>query len=329
MLMGMLIAGVVVAAVVAGAFAVLFPPLPRDLGGAANLDAEAERAAIPLAKDGALDAWLLAGTRPAVIVLFHGFGRTHHRAWRYAAFLRRLGVHLVTFDFRSARARGRRPTTLGVHEREDAAAVLDWVLGQPRFAGCRVAFHAESLGAAVALDLAARRPEVACVVADAAFANAWQALEDACELWARMPRQPSADILRSLGRAATGYDPGAFSPVEVAHGLADRPVFFIHGTRDDRIGTGQARELWRAAGAKDPLWIVSGAGHNEAWRHERARYERAVTAFFARALFGEGEGVPGGEWDATAVETPPAAAREAGAAGGLAAPRAALTGRRS
>jgi pimeloyl-ACP methyl ester carboxylesterase len=104
---------------------------------------------------------------------------------------------------------------------------------------------------------------------------------------------------------ATGFDPGAFSPVDVVHRLCDRPVFFIHGTRDDRIGTEQARVLWRAAGGKDPLWIVAGAGHNEAWRLESAHYERSVNAFFARALFGEGDGVPAGEW-----ETPAADGRE-------------------
>jgi fermentation-respiration switch protein FrsA (DUF1100 family) len=245
---------------------------------------------------------VIPGSRSAVIVLFHGFGRTHHRAWRYAAFLRRLGCPLVTFDFRSSRARGRKPTTLGTHECEDAAAVLDWMLRDPRFATCRIGFHGESLGAAVALDLAAARPEVVAVVADAAFASAWRALEDACERWARMPRQPSASILRSLGRAATGFDPGAFSPVEVVHRLCDRPVFFIHGTRDDRIGTDQARALWRAAGGKDPLWIVAGAGHNEAWRLEPAHYERSVSAFFARALFGEGDGVPAGEWETPAAD---------------------------
>ncbi len=292
-MLGGLALGAVMLAVGAAAILLgLYPPLPRDLGGARDLDGEAERVSIPVPGDGPLNAWVIRGTRDAVIVLFHGFGRTHHRGWRYAAFLRRLGVHIVAFDFRSSRARGRKPTTLGTHEREDADAMLDWVVKSPRFTGCRIGLHGESLGAAVALDLAARRREVAAVVADAAFATAWQALEDSCQRWARMPRQPSATILRSLGRAATGHDLGAFAPVEALHGLADRPVFFIHGTRDDRLSPEQSRALWRAAGAKGPLWIVGGAGHNEAWRHERVEYERRVSAFFAEALLEERSGAP-------------------------------------
>jgi pimeloyl-ACP methyl ester carboxylesterase len=281
------VAGLGLAAALGASVVALFPPLPRDLGGAPDLDAEAERVRIPVPGDGELNAWVIPGSRLAVIVLFHGFGRTHHRAWRYAGFLRHLGAHLVTVDFRSSRTWGRRPTTLGLHELEDAATVLDWVVRSPRFAGCSIGIHGESLGAAVALDLAARRPEVAAVVADAAFASASKAIEDSCERWARVPREPSATILRTLGRVVTGYDPGTFAPVEALSALANRPVFFIHGTRDDRVGTEQAWALWRAAGAKDRLWIVAGAGHNEAWRYERSEYERCVSAFFARGLLGD------------------------------------------
>lgn len=263
----------------------LFPPLPRDLGGAENLDRVAQRRRIPLAVDGALDAWWIAGTVPAVIVLFHGFGRTHHRCWRYASFLRRQGFHLVAVDFRSARGgRGRRPTTLGHHERRDVEAALDWVLAAPEFRGCRIGFFGESLGASVALQVAAARPEVAAIVSDGAFASSYLAMEDSCERWARVPRQPSASILRSVGHAFTGHDPGAITPIDDVPRLAGRPVFFIHALDDDRIGTDQAQALWRAAGGGHALWLIPGSGHNEGWLLRREEYERRVGEFFARHL---------------------------------------------
>lgn len=281
------IAGVIAAvAVLAGAGfgLVLFPPLPRDLGGAADLDREARRHHIPVEQDGVLDAWHLRGTLPAVIVLFHGFGRTHHRCWRYASFLRRQGYHLLAVDFRSARPRGRRPTTLGHHERRDVEIVLDWVLAQPELSGCRVGFFGESLGASVALQVAAARPEVAAIVADGAFARSITAMEDSIEGRARLPRHPSAAILRTMGHAVTGYDPGAIAPIDDAPRLRGRPVFFIHALEDDRISTAQARALWQAAGGDHPLWLIPGSGHNEGWLIRREEYERRVGEFFARHL---------------------------------------------
>jgi hypothetical protein len=274
------------------AVVVLYPPLPRDLGGAPDLDAMARRVRVPIPGDGFLDGWHLAGTVPAAVLIFHGYGRTHHRAWRYAAFLHAAGYHVFTVDFRSSRGRGRRPTTLGHYEREDALAALDWLVRE--LPGSAIGVLGESLGGSVAMWLAAERPEVAAVIADCPFANAAEALEDSCERWARLPRQPSAAWLRRIGRTVTGLDPGAGDTLEVMPRLAGRPLFFIHAAEDDRIAPGQTERLWRAAGGRDPLWVVAGAGHNEAWIRHQATYEERALRFFERHLLGRGPGLPAG-----------------------------------
>jgi dipeptidyl aminopeptidase/acylaminoacyl peptidase len=287
---------VVLAALAAGGVGLmLYPPLPKDLGGAPNLDPRARRVRIPVGDADAIDGWYLPGNRDAAIIVFHGFGRTHHRAWRYVAFLERDGYHLLTVDFRSSRWNRRLPTTLGHHESSDAEAALKWLRAQPGLAGVPLGLFGESLGGAVSVGLAARRPDVAALVIDGAFASASGALEDACERWARLPRQPSATILRRLGHALTGADPGEMRPVDAAPALADRPVFLIHGLDDNRIGPAQPRALWTAAGAKDPLWMIPATGHNEGWLRHRAPYEQRVRAFFARHLLAEGPGVPAGD----------------------------------
>jgi len=291
----LMLGGTVLAAAGGGLSLILFPPLPRDLGGAPDLDRHARRVRIPIPGDGTIDAWVLPGTVPVAIALFHGFGRTHSRAWRYAAFLRKLGVHIVAVDFRSARFWGRKPTTLGHHELQDAEAVLDWMLRAPELEGCKIGFFGESLGAAVALQVAAHRPEVAAVVADGAFASSGLALEDSCERWARLPRQPSAAILRQVGRSMTGFDPGLLAPVESMGRLVDRPVLFIHGGRDNRIAESQVQALWRAGGERHPLWIVPEAGHNEAWRKRRDEYEQRVSEFVETHLLHDAPGRAAGD----------------------------------
>lgn len=281
------LAVVVVLAAVVAAWLALFPWLPRDLGGAPNLDRRARRVKIPLEDGDALDGWLLPGSRRAVVLVLHGYGRDHHRAWRYGAFLNAAGYAVFTMDFRSSRAfhSGRRkPTTLGHHELPDAVAALHWIASEPTLAGCAVGVLGESLGGSVALLAAATEPAVTALVVDGAFATGLHALEDSSERWARMPRQPTASIARSLGRALTGYDPGVVDAVEAAATLRARPILFIHGLEDNRLSEAQARLLWEAAGAKDPIWEIPGVGHNEGWLRCREDYEARVLTFLGRHL---------------------------------------------
>jgi dipeptidyl aminopeptidase/acylaminoacyl peptidase len=297
---GLVVGGVILGVVVLVALGVgvaylaLYPFLPRDLGGAPNLDPVARHVRIPVDSDDALDGWLLPAREPAFVLVLHGYGRDHSRAWRYGAFLQSAGYGVLAVDFRSSRWSRRLPTTLGHHEIVDAQAALDWLRAEPATAGAAIGLLGESLGGSVALLIAAANPEVAAVVADGPFAHATLALEDSSERWARLPRR-TACLARALGRAVTGRDVGEVDVEPAASALASRPLFLIHALRDDRLSREHTRRLWRAAGAKDTLWLIPGAGHNEGWRRHRAEYERRVLAFLDHHLLGRGEGLPPGE----------------------------------
>ena len=298
LVVGGAVAGVFLVAVLLVAGAVwlgFFPFLPRDLGGAPDLDSVARRVRIPLDGDDALDGWLLPGRERAVVLVLHGYGREHSRAWRYGAFLHAAGYGVLAVNFRSSRGSRRLPTTLGHHELVDARTALDWLLAEPSLAGSAVGLLGESLGGSVALLIAAENPEVRAVVADGAFAHATLALEDSSERWARLPRS-SARLARALGRVLTGRDLGEVDVETAAARLAGRPLFLIHALKDDRLSIANAQRLWRAAGAKDPLWNIPDAGHNEGWRRHPAEYERHVLAFFDRHLLGRDAVLPAGEF---------------------------------
>jgi alpha-beta hydrolase superfamily lysophospholipase len=276
LVVGELVAGAFVAAALLAGGAVwlgFFPFLPRDLGGAPDLDSVARRVRVPLPDQGdALDGWLLPARERAVVLVLHGYGRDHSRAWRYGAFLHAAGYGVFAVDFRSSRGSRRLPTTLGHHEVVDAQAALDWLRAERSLAGCTVGLLGESLGGSVALLVAAENPAVDAVVVDGAFAHATLALEDSSQRWARLPRR-SAGLARLVGRVVTGRDLGGVDVETAAASLAGRPVFIIHALGDDRLSSANADRLWRAAGAKDPLWIIPDAGHNEGWRRHPVEYE--------------------------------------------------------
>jgi fermentation-respiration switch protein FrsA (DUF1100 family) len=266
---------------VAGAWNALHPHVATDLGGVPSLDAEAEHVRIPVGSD-SLDGWYLRGGEPAVVLLLHGYARNHERMWRYGQFLRKAGYSLLAIDFRSSRERNALPTTLGHYELPDAQAAHDWLRARPELAGNVIGVLGESLGAATALRLAAANRDVIAIVDDSGFANGEKAIAAGLRRFG-LPAWPSG-LVRALGKAVTGHDPGDIDVVAAARTLAGRPVLFIHGERDPRMPIDETRELWLAAGGHDSLWIVPGAGHNEAWSKERITYEAKVTTFFDQHL---------------------------------------------
>jgi fermentation-respiration switch protein FrsA (DUF1100 family) len=266
----------------AAAWVALYPPAPRDLGGARNLDGEAEKSAIPLPDSDQLAAWFLPGTLPVSLLLLHGYGRTHHRMWRYATFLRRSGYGLLTIDFRSSRRGRRLPTTLGFHELADARAALEWL--RNRSPGHRLGIMGESLGGSVALALAAENAEVEAVIVDCPFATGADAVEDMLGRFLRLPLWPFAPVLRRVGTLVSGYDPYRLDVVTAAARLKERRILIIHSEADRRVSPVQSERLWEAAGRRPEMWRVPGAGHNRAWLARREEYERRVLTFLAESL---------------------------------------------
>jgi fermentation-respiration switch protein FrsA (DUF1100 family) len=266
------------------AWIALYPTVPADLGGAENLDATATRVRIPVDDADSLEAWYLRGNQPAVVVLFAGYARDHRRVWRYAGFLHQRGMHVLTFDFRSARPTSRKPTTLGYWEVRDARAALDWVRTRPALSGARVGFFGESLGGATALEVAAERPEVAAVVADCPFASGDAAIADGFACVFHLPRWPLAPIARWVGQLVTGHDLGALDVTRAVRALSGRPVLLIQTRRGDRFSPEQVDRLTAALGTNGENWNVDDAKHTEAWLGHRAEYEQRVGRFFADHL---------------------------------------------
>ena len=269
---------------VGSAWLALYPTVPADLGGAENLDARAHAVRIPVGEDDHLDGWYLRGTQPAAVLLFAGYARDHRRMWRYAAFMHRLGLHVLAIDFRSARATSRKPTTLGYWELRDGRAALDWLRARPELAHARVALFGESLGGATALTLAAQRPDVAAVVADCPFASGDLAIADGFECVLHLPAWPLAPIGRGVGKLVTGHDPGAMDVTEALRALNGRPVFLIQTRRGDRFSRLQVDRLTSSLGLAGEAWTLDDVRHTEAWIHHREEYERRVSRFLTSHL---------------------------------------------
>jgi hypothetical protein len=204
--------------------------------------------------------------------------------WRYAQFLHRQGLTVLTVDFRSARQKGRKPTTLGYWELHDARATLDWLRKRPGMSGVRVGLFGESLGGSVALALATERADVAAVVADCPFATGEMAIADGFRCVLRLPPSPLAQIARQVGRLVTGHDPGALDVTQALRTLAARPVLLVQTRLGDRFSPTQVDRLNAALGRGGESWTVDDVKHTQAWLVHRGEYELRVGRFLTTHL---------------------------------------------
>lgn len=233
-----------------------------------------------------LRGWYLPAARDSrCLVLVQG--EEHHRnspgiqPLRLARDLTARGYSVLLFDLRArGESQGRRPTA-GDRERRDLLGALDYVQSRgipPE----RIGVLGFSLGAAVALLVAAQEPRLRAVVSDSAFADLIEDLRR--ELWPGHLLPTFAVLALSLvSRVAFGADLGAVRPIQIAPSLASRAVLFIHGAADEVVSSLDSQRL-AAATPDSELWLVEGAGHVRSYAARSQEYVERVAAFFDRHL---------------------------------------------
>jgi uncharacterized protein len=159
--------------------------------------------------------WPPRGDRRDIIVYFHGNGGSLHRDGPRAAELARAGHGVVMASYRGYSGNPGRPTEAGLHR--DAQAFADYARTLLSSGG-RLYLFGHSLGAAVALGEAARRP-----VDGVATLGAFTRIADMSPGIVRPFLPDRFDNLATIARVT--------SPVVLFHGTADAIVPYDHAQR--------------------------------------------------------------------------------------------------
>lgn len=127
----------------------------------------------------------------------------------------------------------------------------------------QIILHGQSLGSAVAIDLASRRP-CAALILEAPFTSA-------------------SDI---AGTVVPFFGPlliRSFNSVPKIRWILV-PKFFMQGDRDEVISLRLGQELFAAAHEPKTFWIIPGAGHNDILETAGAEYQHRMRAFYESLL---------------------------------------------
>jgi uncharacterized protein len=192
---------------------------------------------------------LTRGGKPApdpshapTVIFFYGNGACAaymaDEFWR----LRQMGVNVVMPDYPGYGMSGGKPSEAGFYAAADAA--YDYVARRPGIDRDRIVAVGWSMGAAVAIDLAARR-RVAALETISAFTSVPAVAH------AAFPWLPVRLILRSR------FDNLAKIPTITC------PIFIAHGSEDNIVPPPMAGQLAAAAKGGVRPYMVAGAGHND------------------------------------------------------------------
>lgn len=240
-------------------------------------------------KDGTpLSGWFLAAPSPSdkTILVCHGWGAHKADVLPSTVFLNtKGGYNLFYFDFRAHGESGMAKCSLGPLESQDLEAALNYMLQEKPSETKRLAAFGLSMGGAVAMAVAARRPEILGVAAESAFSSFNDVVARYAKIFYHLPRYPLVSpFTLFFVRLRLGLDPEQFSPIHQIAKISPRPLILIQGDSDPRMPVSEGEKLFAAAGEPKELWTVPGADHGDPGTMHEAEYQKRLLGFFEKVF---------------------------------------------
>jgi uncharacterized protein len=221
------------------------------------------------------------------IILIQGID--HHRnspgirALQLGRDLVERGFSVLLFDLRARGESGGTRSTAGDREQWDVLGAIDFVEDRRGIPAERIGLLGFSLGAGVAILVAAQEPRLPAVVSDSGFVDN---KVDPGQLFIGPIGLPwwIATFVVLAGRVLFRAD---FNKVRPAHVIqhVEQPILFIHGEDDPVISVEETMELHAVSdNEEDRIWIVPGAEHVNVYRKMPEAYVDRVAQFFRKHI---------------------------------------------
>lgn len=191
-----------------------------------------------------LHGWWIPTLRPPAIghvLFFHGNGGNISHRVAHARVLAEAGLDVLLFDYRGYGRSTGSPDEEGTYR--DARAAREALLARPGVDAEGIVYLGESLGGAVAVELALEHPPAALVL-QSTFASVRRM---ARVHYAVVPAAAVPDVYPTIDRIAR----------------VRAPLLVIHGDADRIVPVEQGRALFAAAAEPKRLHVVPGADHND------------------------------------------------------------------
>ena len=202
-----------------------------------------------------LHGWYVPGNRRETLLWCHGnAGNISDRLDLMKLLHDKVGVNIFIFDYRGYGNSQGRPTEDGTYR--DAHGAMDYLRARPDIEGDKIVVFGQSLGGAIAVDLACRNKCLGLILE-----STFTSLVDIFE----MP--PKAFPVK--------YD--SYSKIK----RVKVPLLVLHGDHDDVVPFESGYTLYKAANEPKKFCAIEGALHNDTYIVGGEAYFAAINEFIS------------------------------------------------
>ena len=209
-----------------------------------------------------INGWHVPAEGATVTLLwFHGnAGNLSDRVHQLRQLHDRLRVNIFMIDYREYGRSDGEVTEAGTYL--DAEAALAYLRGRPDASGNKIVYYGQSLGSAVAVELARRTPPDGLIL-EAPFLSVREMAKGV------VPLLPIGALI------STRYD--SLSKI----GSIRVPLLILHGDQDEVVPYAHGRRLFAAANEPKRFYTIAGAHHNDTYVAGGETYFAALREFLA------------------------------------------------
>lgn len=207
-----------------------------------------------------LNGWLIKSEENQGTLLFlHGnAGNISHRLDKIMTF-HRLGLNVFIIDYRGYGKSDGTPTEQGVYQ--DAESAYDYLINRGDVDSKRIIVYGESLGGAVAIDLATKR-KIAGLIADSTFTSVPAMASESSSLVPGFMINTKMDSIAKVKNIFV-------------------PKLFIHSVDDDIIPFYMGKKLFDEAPAPKGFLRIRG-GHNDGYFRSKTVFTEGIKDFLGK-----------------------------------------------
>ncbi|EPQ28095.1 uncharacterized protein PFL1_04422 [Pseudozyma flocculosa PF-1] len=223
----------------------------------------------------------LAARRPTILFLHANAGNMGHRLPLAAVLYKRFGCNIVMLSYRGYGYSSGSPNENGI--RIDAQTSLDWIRKHPQLSKTPVVAYGQSIGGAIAVDLASRNPKsVHALMLENTFLSIPELIPHVLP-----PVRPFAFLCREFWS----------SDLAITKVAPNVPVLFLSGRKDELVPPSHMDALYEKCRSTNKVWKAFEDGtHNDTC--VKPKYFETISDFLLKYV------VPRIQQDAATTATP-------------------------